>query len=160
MQTATIHELKRELATLDEKKLVDLCLRLSKYKKDNKELLTYLLFEAHDENAYIESIKREIDLQFSEMNRSNLYYVKKSLRKTLRMANKFIRYSGIKTTAVEVLVYFCSELKNSGIPINKSKVLTNLYRAQLKKIESNINSLHEDLQYDYRLELEGLQLNL
>ena len=160
MQTATIHELKRELATLDEKKLVELCLRLSKYKKDNKELLTYLLFEAHDENAYIESIKREIDLQFSEMNRSNLYYVKKSLRKTLRMANKFIRYSGIKTTAVEVLVYFCSELKNSGIPIHKSKVLTNLYRAQLMKIESNINSLHEDLQYDYRLELEGLQLNV
>jgi hypothetical protein len=52
MKAASIHELKKELLHLDEKSLVATCLRLARYKKDNKELMTYLLFEAHDEEGY------------------------------------------------------------------------------------------------------------
>jgi hypothetical protein len=158
MKAATVRELKNELGTVEKKELLDLCLRLSKYKKDNKELLTYLLFEAHDEQGYIESIKREIDEQMSALNRSNLYYTKKGLRKILRTAAKFIRYSGQKETAVEVLIYFCSEIKNAGISIQRSKVLTNMYEMQLKKIRTALATLHEDLQYDYMMELEQLEL--
>jgi len=158
MKAATVRELKNELGTVEKKELLDLCLRLSKYKKDNKELLTYLLFEAHDEQGYIASIKREIDEQMSALNRSNLYYTKKGLRKILRTAAKFIRYSGQKETAVEVLIYFCSEIKHSGIPIQRSKVLTNMYEMQLKKIRTALATLHEDLQYDYMMELEQLEL--
>jgi len=158
MKAATVRELKNELGTVEKKQLLELCLRLSKYKKDNKELLTYLLFEAHDEQGYIASIKREIDEQMAALNRSNLYYTKKGLRKVLRMATKFIRYSGQKETAVEVLIYFCSEIKRFGIPIKKSKVLTNMYEMQLKKIRIALATLHEDLQYDYKMELEQLQL--
>ena len=158
MKAATVRELKNKLGTVEKKELLDLCLRLSKYKKDNKELLTYLLFEAHDEQGYIASIKREIDEQMSALNRSNLYYTKKGLRKILRTAAKFIRYSGQKETAVEVLIYFCSEIKHSGIPIQRSKVLTNMYEMQLKKIRTALATLHEDLQYDYMMELEQLEL--
>lgn len=158
MKAATIRELKNELGTVEKKELLDLCLRLSKYKKENKELLTYLLFEAHDEQGYIASIKREIDEQMSALNRSNLYYTKKGLRRILRMATKFIRYSGQKETAVEVLMYFCAEVKKSGIPIRRSKVLMNMYEMQLKKIRTALATLHEDLQYDYMMELEQLEL--
>ncbi|MFT7034228.1 MAG: hypothetical protein ACJA2S_002739 [Cyclobacteriaceae bacterium] len=158
MKAATLRELKNELGTVEKKQLLDLCLRLSKYKKDNKELLTYLLFEAHDEQGYIASIKREIDEQMSALNRNNLYYTKKGLRKILRTAAKFIRYSGQKETAVEVLIYFCSEVKHSGIPIQRSKVLINMYEMQLKKIRTALATLHEDLQYDYKMELEQLEL--
>ena len=112
MKAATIHELKNELGSVEKKDLLNLCLRLSKYKKENKELLTYLLFEAHDEQGYIASIKREIDDKLATLNRSNLYLTKKGLRKILRTATKFIRYSGDKETAIEVLIYFCSEVKN------------------------------------------------
>ena len=56
MKAATIHEIKQELNTTPPAALLDLCLRLAKYKKENKELLTFLLFEAHDEAAYIESV--------------------------------------------------------------------------------------------------------
>ena len=158
MKAATVRELKNELGMVEQKDLLNLCLRLSKYKKENKELLTYLLFEAHDEQGYIASIKREIGEQLSTLNRNNLYYTKKGLRKILRMATKFIRYSGQKETAVEVLLYFCLEIKNSGIPIQRSKVLTNMYEMQMKKIRTALATLHEDLQYDYMSKLEELEL--
>ena len=60
MKAATSNELKQELQASSSKQLIELCLRLAKFKKENKELLTYLLFEANDEAAYIQSIKNEI----------------------------------------------------------------------------------------------------
>src|SRR4051812_46346301 len=112
MKAASIHEVKKELSELSPAKVKELCLRLAKYKKENKELLTYLLFEAHNERDYIENLKKEIDSLFEEINTDNLYYAKKGIRKTLRITNKFIRYSGIKETEVEVLIYFCTKIKN------------------------------------------------
>src|SRR3712207_8494859 len=50
-----------ELTSLPPKKVTELCLRLAKYRKENKELLSYLLFEAHNEQGYIESVKKEIN---------------------------------------------------------------------------------------------------
>ncbi len=102
------------------------------------------------------NIKEEVDEQFGNMNKSNLYLAKKSLRKILRTINKFIRYSGNKQTDVEIRIYYCVKLKLSGIEIAKSQVLTNLFTNQIKKIESELSKFHEDLQFDYRKELEEL----
>ena len=51
MRSASVHEIKQELLTLKPAELVELCLRLAKFKKENKELLNYLLFEAQDEQG-------------------------------------------------------------------------------------------------------------
>lgn len=153
MKAATLSELKKEMGTLSVSKLQEVCLRLAKYKKENKELLTYLLFESGNEQAYIESVKQEVDTQFSEMNKSNLYLAKKSLRKILRTTNKYSKYSGAAETEAELLIYFLGKLKKSGIPVQDSVVLTNLVNQQLKKIEKVLSTLHEDLQYDFRKEL-------
>ncbi|MCD4737560.1 MAG: hypothetical protein K8R53_16080 [Bacteroidales bacterium] len=136
--------------------LLEICLRLVRFKKENKELLTYLLFEKEDEQAYIESVKNEIDRQFQEINKSNIYYAKKSIRKIVRTTNKFIRYSGLKQTEVELLMHFCKRLKDFGIPMSKSIALSNIYIRQIQKIKKSIGSLHEDLQYDYGEELKPL----
>ena len=157
MKTATIHEIKQELSTIKPAELMELCLRLSKFKKENKELLTYLLFEAHNEQAFVESIKKEISELFDEINQSQLYFVKKSLRKIVRVINKYCRYSGSRQTEVELRLYFCQALNESGIPVYHNTVINNLYQSQLKKIETVITSLHEDLQYDYRKELRDLK---
>jgi len=133
-----------------------LCLQLAKYKKDNKELLSYLLFEETDMPAYIESVKKEMDAQFAQINISHLYFAKKSLRKILRITGKHIRYTGSKQAEAELLIYFCRQLKNSGIHFETSTVLTNLYQAQLKKINAAIAGFHEDLQYDYLKEIKKL----
>ena len=131
-------------------------MRLARYKKENKELLTYLLFEAHDEQAYIQSVQAEIQTQFRDINTSHVYFAKKSLRKILRFAGKHIKYTGSKQAEVAILIYFCTQLKTSGIPIQKSTALTSLYNQQIKKIKLALASLHEDLQHDFKKELEAL----
>jgi len=149
MNTASSSDLKEELKTLKPAQLTELCLRLARFKKENKELLTYLLFEAHNEEGYIAGVKKEIDDLFSEINLSHLYFAKKSLRKIVRVINKYSRYSGIKQTEIELRLYFCITLKHSEIPIHRNTVISNLYNSQLKKIDTLLKTLHEDLQYDY-----------
>ena len=156
MKSATVFEIKDELQQLPPGKLVDLCLRLVKFKKENKELLTYLLFEAHDLDTYIGMVKTETTNEFSEINSSNLYFAKKSIRKILRNINKYIRYTGAKQAEIELLLFYCKTLNESGIPFRRSPALVNLYEGQLKKIKKAIETLHEDLQYDYNRELENL----
>lgn len=154
MKAATINEIKQELSVIKPAELVELCLRLGKFKKENKELLTYLLFEAHDEQGYIAGIKKEIDEEFTTINQSHLYFAKKSLRKIVRIINKYCRYSGIKETELALRLHFCGALKDSGIPIDQNAVINNLYLGQLKKIHSVLSTLHEDLQYDYLKDLQ------
>jgi len=156
METASVAQIKKELKSLSKEELLEHCLRVAKYKKENKELLSYLLFEAHDEQQYIEDVKEEIALDFSRILDINTYYIKKSVRKILRNVNKKAKYSGIKTTEVELLVFFCEEMKERGFNSMKHMVLLNIYDRQLEKIRKLISGLHEDLQYDYHSMLESL----
>lgn len=156
IKPASLSLLKQELENLSAKEVQELCLKLAKYKKDNKELLSYLIFDSGDEVGYIKNVKAEIELQFSEINTTHLYFVRKSIRKILRTTNKYIRYSGQKHTEAELLLFFCSKLKDSGIPYQSVSSLSNLYLSQLQKIRKAVSLLHEDLQYDYGREIERL----
>lgn len=150
MKAASVHEIKQALLSNSSKELAELCLRLAKFKKENKELLTYLLFESHDEEAYIAQVNQQISDEFGEIDPDqNLYFVKKILRKILRIATKHIRYTGSKQAEVAILLHFTLSLKKSRIPFMKSTALANLYKQQIKKINTAIGTLHEDLQYDY-----------
>lgn len=157
MKSATVSEIKKELGTRTQKELVELCLHLSKFKKENKELLTYLLYEAEDEASYIENIKIEIDEQFEEINTNSFYFIKKSVRKILRATKKYIRYSKQKETQVALLLHFCLKLKEFRPSIHKNIPLLNLYNRELEGIRKTIGSLHEDLQYDYQMTLDELE---
>lgn len=156
MKAATINELKQELLNENPARLVELCVRLARFKKENKELLTFLLFEAHDINGYIAAVKKEMDSQFETINQNSLYFVKKTLRKVLRITNKFIRYSGSEIAETELLIYFCTSIKELNIPLDKNPVIFNIYQNQLKKINKTIAAMHEDLQYDYKKEVEKI----
>ena len=158
MKPAVISEIKQELNTLSAKELLELCLQLAKYKKDNKELLSYLLFEADDLPSYIAGVKEEIDLQFSELPKHTIYLTKKSLRKILRSITKYTRYTGAAEPAIELLIHFCSKLKASGIPFQKHPQLLNMYNQQLKKIHTVIDTIHEDLGYDYKKKMVKLRV--
>ena len=158
MKNASISELKKELSRRSPQELLDLCLKLSKFKKENKALLTYQLFEADDENGYINSVKREVDEQFEEINTSNYYFVKKSVRKILRSIKTYIRYSKNKETEIQLLLYFCEKLKSITPPIQNNSVLTNIHQREIASIQKKIDALHEDLQFDYSLELERVIL--
>lgn len=157
MKTASLKEIKTELNQRSTQELLELCLRLSKFKKENKELLTYLLFESEDEENFIQGIKEKVDLDFEAINTKTFFYIKKSVRKILRELKKFIRYSQNKETEVELLLYFCEKLKEFKPSIKRNTTLTNLFNRQLDFISKKITTLHEDLQYDYKLELEELR---
>ena len=156
MKAVTLKKLKDELAHKSSNELLELCLKLSKFKKENKELLTYLLFEAHNEEQYIESVKEQIDALFEQINTKSYFYIRKSVRKILTLTKKYIRYSKKKETEVALLLYFCFKLKNFKPFINKSPRLLNTLDRQIILIKKAIATLHEDLQYDYEIELNNI----
>lgn len=157
MNTASIAEIKKELLETHPSKVLELCLRLAKFKKENKELLTFLLFEAHDIESYIENVKNEMCKQFKLINKSNTYFVKKSLRKILRATNKYIRYSNSEMVEIELLIYFLIQVKEFDDSIKTNTVICNIYQNQLKKIQKTMETLHEELQYDYLKKITALK---
>jgi len=158
MKAVTIKELKEELTNLTPKELRDLCLRLARFKKENKELLTYLLFESSNEALYIEGVKMEVDEQFVQINKKSFYLIKKSFRKILRAIRKYSRYSQKKETEVELLVYFCKKIRNFNPSIQKNSGLLNFYKRLIEMIRKKVTLLHEDLQFDYGNELNTLSI--
>ncbi len=161
MKSGSISEIKKELQQLEPDRLAELCISLAKYKKENKEYLDYLLFESGDRAGFVAQVKQEIDLLFSELYPDiNLYYAKKILRKILRITNKYIKYIGDKSVAVELQIYYCKKLIESKIPIEKSARLVNLKAGVVKKIKTLLIALHPDLQYDYKNELESLGIKI
>ena len=156
MKTASINEIKIELSNTNYNELLEICLKVIKYKKENKELVNYLLFEANDLPGYVEKIKNEMEDAFKAINKSNIYFAKKSLRKILKTTNKYIKYIPSKEAEAELLIFYCQKIKKSGIVINKSTALTNIYANQVKKIQSIVASLHPDLQFDYAKQIDIL----
>jgi hypothetical protein len=158
MKAVTVKQLKTELSFRTNDELVEICLTLSKFKKENKELLTYLLFESNSEQGYISSVKAEVDVLFEQINTSSYYFIKKSVRKILRRIKTYNRYSKNKETEVDLLLYFCKKLGSLTPSIKNNTVLTNLYWRELDSVKKKIRSLHEDLQYDYNTEIDSLIL--
>ncbi|RAJ81892.1 hypothetical protein CLV59_104117 [Chitinophaga dinghuensis] len=159
MKSASISDIKKELQTLPPASLMALCLRLAKFKADNKELLTYLLFEADDLPAYVNAVKEEIDEAFNEIDRDKSYLAKKRLRKTIRLTNKYIRYVGDKETEAELLLYICQKMKDSHMVSSRNTQIQNIYMQLLKKSVKAIDSLHDDLQYEYIRMVNQLEIN-
>ena len=157
MKIESIVTIKKELQHLSKDELLQLCLRLGRFKKENKALLTYLLFESHDEDSYILSVKQTLDTDFNGINTDSYFYMKKTIRKILRQIKIYCLYSHKKTTEVELLIYFCERLNELKPNIHKNITLSNLYERQIVAIKKKISVLHEDLQYDYTLQLEELQ---
>lgn len=157
MKAVSIKIIKDELQHQNSKELMELCLKLARFKKENKELLTYLLFESSDEEQFISTIKEDMDVLFAEINTKSYFYIRKSVRKILTNTKKYIRYSKKKETEAELLLYFCKKLKSFKPTIKKSPRIQNILFTQIKHLDKLIKSLHEDLQYDYNLILDELK---
>jgi predicted PolB exonuclease-like 3'-5' exonuclease len=156
MKAASISEIKSSLKQMPQEDILEICLRLARFKKENKELLSFLLFEQDQLPVYLDAVKEEMDIDFAGMNKSNVYLAKKTIRKVLRNTNKHIRYTQSAEAEIELLLHFCTSLKSFQSTFQKSHSVTNLYQNQLKKIRAVLNTLHEDLQHDYESALKRL----
>ena len=74
----------------------------------------------------------------------------------LRTTNKYVKYSGLKQTEIELIIHFCKTFRNTGFPIHKSTAANNIYLRQIAKIDAITKLLHEDLQHDYKKEIATL----
>ncbi len=152
MKAAAISQLKKELAKLDHEDLLDVCVRMAKFKVESKELLTYLLMKADDEIGYAEELCNEIDEQLSTPGKIQ----KKALRKVVRWMDKSVRFSGDNETELRVRIHFYRRIKDQRISFGGCRVSENMIAIQLKKIDQAIEKVHPDLQFDYNQQLAGL----
>ena len=157
MKTASLKEIKVELENTPPDVLLELCLKLTKFKKENKELLTYLLFEESNEKLYVNSVKELLDELFTTVNKTQLYFAKKTIRKIVRTANRYIKYSNSKTTEPDILIHICEKINELNLNLAKNTALQNIYLSQVKKIKKAVSAMHEDEQYDYLKMIEILE---
>jgi hypothetical protein len=100
-----------------------------------------------------------IDEQFEQINTKSPYLMKKCIRKILSGTKKFIRYSQVRKTEVDLLIYFCHKLMAMSPSIKRNVTLVKLYNRQVDAIIKKVSALHEDLQYDYAEDMKMLIIN-
>ena len=151
-----VADIKKEIQHLDNTQLTELCLRLVRHKKENKELAAYLLFDADNEPAFIENLIAESGFMFSQLPYNN-YQLAKSLRKILRYLNKYIKFTGSKQAEIEILISFCKNyVQYVDRRASSYKPLRLILTRQLDKIRAAIGKLHEDLQFDYNQDFNAM----
>ena len=155
MEPEKLIKLKKELSDYSVPELTDICLRLAKYKKENKELLQYLIFDAQDPMGYADKVKVFLLEEFKGMQK-HYYYSTKSMRKIIRLMNRYAKYTQSKQVETELALWFCSNYLLYADLKTNHKALQGLLRRQLEKITKLIPRLHEDLQFDYRLEFDSV----
>jgi hypothetical protein len=148
MRVEKLSDIKKELKSLNSETLTEICLRLAKYKKDNKELLAYLLYDAHDPLQYAEEVKAELTENFKSLSRSS-YTATKEVRKIVRLFSKYTKYTGSKEVEIELLIWFCRSYLEFADTRSSHKPLLTILTRQLEKIKRLLPKLHEDLQFDY-----------
>ena len=154
--TYGVQDIKKEIQHLPQQQVSELCLRLVRYKKENKELLAYLLFEANDEPAFTEKVKAEVGFMFSQLPFQS-YPAAKAIRKILRLINKYTKFMGSKTAEIDLLLNFCyNYLQYADKKASAYKPMRLILTRQLEKIRTSISKLHEDLQFDYTEEYNSL----
>lgn len=146
--TYGLQHIKKELQHLSAEQITELTLRLARHKKENKELLAYLLFEAHDEPAFIEKAKSEVGFMFSQLPIQS-YMAAKSMRKILRLIGKYTKFMASKGGEIDLLINFCTNYLQYADRKSSYKPLRLILVRQIEKIHSLIQKLHEDLQFDY-----------
>ena len=155
MKPEKLINIKKELSQRSVQELTDLCLRLAKYKKENKELLNYLLFDADDPMQYAEQVKAFLEEEFRTLQK-HYYYSTKSLRKILRLINRHAKYTASKEVEIELLLWFCTNYLMYADTRSSHKPLIAIFIRQLDKIQGILPKLHEDLSFDYQQEYEQL----
>ena len=156
MKSRSLNDIRKEVTLLDKGELEQLCLKLAKFSTANKELLSYLLFYPGAEDQFLADVIDDLDSSFKELNPNNAYLSKKTLRKILRMIKKYAHYTPTKALEIEMRLHFCRRFKELGLLKFRDLALRNIFDRELEKINKLIAKLHEDLQYDYQLELEKI----
>ena len=157
MEIPSLAELKKDLSYLSEKELITFITDLAKFSRENKAFLYFKLNERDQPNLFVDSVKEELDESFQTANTKNYHLGKKAAQAIRRKLNKALKLSKNKADQVELIIYFCEELKKYGYLKFKHPVINNLFQVQVGKAKKLIAGLHEDLQSDFSYRIEELE---
>ena len=157
MEIPSLAELKKDLSYLSEKELITLITDLAKFSRENKAFLYFKLNERDQPSLFVDSVKEELDEAFQTANTKNYHLGKKAAQAIRRKLNKALKLNKNKADQVELILYFCEELKKYGYLKFKHPVINNLFQVQVGKAKKLIAGLHEDLQSDFSYRIEELE---
>ena len=157
MEIPSLAELKKDLSYLSEKELITLITDLAKFSRENKAFLYFKLNERDQPSLFVDSVKEELDEAFQTANTKNYHLGKKAAQPIRRKLNKALKLNKNKADQVELILYFCEELKKYGYLKFKHPVINNLFQVQVGKAKKLIAGLHEDLQSDFSYRIEELE---
>ena len=130
MKAATVSQLRKELVKLDHDELLDVCVRMAKFKVESKELLTYLLMKADDEIGYANDLCSEIDEHLNAPGRIH----KKTLRKVVKMDGQVTAVLRLtKKRSCKCEFTFVDESRTRESASANCRVSANMYATQLKQ---------------------------
>lgn len=159
MKANSLKEIKTELTEKNKAELIQLCIKLVKLRKENKEMLSFLLFGAENVQSYIDDLKILLQNEFTLLNfpaRQKL----KHIRKTLRTLKKHIRYIEHLESEIHLRLWFCQTLIDNCSHAEIRGAYQKLIQSEIRQIENKIPKLHEDLIFDSRQELEEIKKQL
>ena len=155
MENIKLLILKKEILKLDVKTLADICTRLAKYKKENKEFLNYLLFHNYDNQLYIDELKMEIKQCFEFLPNTE-FRIAVSLKKLLSKLNKHLKFVSDKSREAEIVCEFCNTfIEKINMNGYYTPLIQILYR-QYIKLRKIVDKLDEDLQFDYQNQIDSI----
>jgi len=155
MKVEKLSEIKKELRALSPENMIEICIKLAKYRKENKELLSYLLYDSENPLFYAENVKSELLEEFYKLKKHG-YAAAKELRKILRILERSAKYTRSAEVEVVLLLWFCKNYLIYADLRTAYKPLQTIFLRQTDKIRKLIAKLHEDLQFDYSSEYNDL----
>jgi hypothetical protein len=135
---------------------MELLLRLARFKKENKELLTYILFESANEHEYVEQVKKEISEEMEEIDGLPGYQYKKQFRKIQRKINKPIKYIGNKSATAELYLHMVRMISGKKKNNYLATFLNKSAEQYISKIEKLLPGIEDDLAADLRKQLKQI----
>lgn len=156
MHSASIDTIKTELKQLPPRQVLELLLRLARFKKENKELLTYILFESANESDYVEQVKKEIAEEMEEIDGLPGYQYKKQFRKIQRKINKPIKYMGNKSATAELYLHMVKMISEKKKTIYLATFLEKTVQQYIVKIEKLLPGIEDDLATDLRKKMKQI----
>ena len=155
MHLFSLQEQKKELHQLSKTELEAICLRFARFKKENKELLEFVLFHQGNPQAYADALKKDLEEVFKSLSGAN-YTDAKKLRKITKALNKHAKYMQNPTLEVDLWIWFCLTYCDSMAAKSTAQVIRNFFVKAVLKVEKMQSKLHEDLAFDVAQELEKI----
>ncbi len=153
MKPATLVQIRKELETISPQRLMALTLRLIKFKTENKEFVSYLLFDEDQLSEYLADLKFEISAMLDDVTFTKPLIAKKTLRKCQKTITKHAKYMGSKDAEAELYIFIIRKIHEKGINKYTNRTIQIIYLRLIEKVKKLLPNIHNDLRIDFEKEI-------